>query len=45
VSNIYFDNAATTQIDQSVIDIMSSVMTNNYGIQIQLIVLVDLLEP
>jgi len=31
VSNIYFDNAATTQIDQSVIDIMSSVMTNNYG--------------
>ena len=31
MSNIYFDNAATTQIDQSVIDIMSSVMTNNYG--------------
>ena len=31
VSNIYFDNAATTQIDQSVIDTMSSVMTNNYG--------------
>ena len=31
VSNIYFDNAATTQIDQSVIDIMRSVMTNNYG--------------
>ena len=31
MSNIYFDNAATTQIDQSVIDIMRSVMTNNYG--------------
>lgn len=31
MSNIYFDNAATTQIDQSVIDIMNSVMTNNYG--------------
>ena len=31
MSNIYFDNAATTQIDQSVIDIMSSVMNNNYG--------------
>ena len=31
MSNIYFDNAATTKIDQSVIDLMNSVMTNNYG--------------
>jgi cysteine desulfurase len=31
VSNIYFDNAATTKIDQSVINLMNNVMTNNYG--------------
>ena len=31
MSKIYFDNAATTQIDQSVIDLMNSVMINNYG--------------
>ena len=31
MSKIYFDNAATTQIDQPVIDLMNSVMTNNYG--------------
>ena len=31
MSKIYFDNAATTQIDQSVVDLMNSVMINNYG--------------
>ena len=31
MSNIYFDNAATTKIDQSVINLMNNVMTNNYG--------------
>lgn len=31
MSKIYFDNAATTQIDQPVIDLMNSVMINNYG--------------
>lgn len=31
MNNIYFDNAATTQIDQSVIDLMNSIMSNHYG--------------
>ena len=31
MNNIYFDNAATTQIDQSVIDLMNSIMSNQYG--------------
>ena len=29
--NIYFDNAATTQIRDEVIDAMTDVMKNNYG--------------
>jgi cysteine desulfurase len=31
VNKIYFDNAATTQIDPSVIELMNGVMSNHYG--------------
>ena len=31
MNKIYFDNAATTKIDPSVIEVMSSVMVENYG--------------
>jgi cysteine desulfurase len=31
MNKIYFDNAATTKMDPSVIDVVSSVMVENYG--------------
>ena len=31
MNKIYFDNAATTKMDSSVIEVMSSVMIENYG--------------
>ena len=31
MNKIYFDNAATTQIDTSVIELMNGVMSNHYG--------------
>jgi len=31
MNKIYFDNAATTKMDSSVVEVMNSVMIENYG--------------
>ena len=31
MDKIYFDNAATTQIDSAVVDRIQNIMLNNYG--------------